>query len=78
MTTGWPTLITVWLSDYAKSGDTIGRSMTTITAPDGVKLPSVVVQVPARTAGSWHLWASADDARGCHAQTGLVRTVTVP
>jgi hypothetical protein len=69
LTSGRAIALRVWLNDNVTA--------TTLTALDGVQFSTLVLFPVPRLAGSWHLWASADDAAGCHAQTGVVRTVTV-
>lgn len=52
-------------------------SQAAITAANGLTSQALTGYLVPRQAGSWHLYASADDCQGGHGQTGLIRTVVV-
>jgi hypothetical protein len=58
----------VWLDD--------GVTEAVLTSPEGMGVEQRVT-LYATKAGTWRLWASADDVCGRHDQTGTVRLVTV-
>lgn len=64
----------VWLNDNVSAAD--------IAAPEGFRLtgsghPQLTLLLVPHQIGTWHVWASAVDAKGCQALTGVIRDVVV-